>query len=111
MCGACVVLTCHPVQSVDIDFMCLQPWVGNAGTVERVIKLHPPETGDSAVFAVVLRIQVVYRLFGVQYRRAIGANCPVPADYAWCNLLELCRPLHGSSAEILVTVLARKFER
>ena len=81
-CVAGVVLPCLQVLYVDIDFQCLQAYFGKEGLVERVSKLHVTDAEEAAVFDVILRIQVVDRMFGVQQRLAVGGTFSVPAVHA-----------------------------
>ena len=84
-----VMLPCFQVLYVDIHFQGLQADFGKQALVECIGKLYVTDTEEVAAFDVIIRIQVVDRVLGVQQRLGIGSTFPVPTVQPLFEVVEL----------------------
>ena len=101
-----VMLPCFQVLYVDIHFQGLQADFGKQALVECIGKLYVTDTEEVAAFDVIIRIQVVDRVLGVQQRLGIGSTFPVPTVQPLFEVVELGEVIVIPRAEYLVTALS-----
>ena len=84
----------------------MQADFGKQALVECIGKLYVTDTEEVAAFDVIIRIQVVDRVLGVQQRLGIGSTFPVPTVQPLFEVVELGEVVVIPRAEYLVTALS-----